>query len=463
MGKFKQFVEKPCFNSMMNEGGLGSHMAHPYDYLSPDDFLDFFEKLLTGKLDTTEKVDGVNLFVGFNKAGKVVFARNRTEAPSTDIEKKFPVTHPGGDAFRAGFAALKKGLEEFTAIQRNEFGLTNADGTPRAFINLEIIYGEIPNLIQYSETDNYIVFHSLHGTEEQGYPPLDFKPSTLSDMAKTINSVIVKSEVVDYVGPINDVKRTVRTADSKWIFKGQVEIPTARIKSDLESVANKFKRFPEVKQLQNKDKLSDDELHEVMKSLAAKVGSEILINLSSQLFSGQRKTPSNHPKIEGMVTKYGDSLIKITGDFAALNQKLWEPLKDGLDAILKELTGEIISTHLKIPNLTQIQSRSWMAAGIEGNPIAFLMAKNKKEYKDGMNINLKIDKQKIVKDIDNAFDKLQSEYDVLIKDVSNVKQKDIIRALRIGGFKLNELKKGLKNVNTRVELLQLIASTMFGL
>jgi len=466
MGKFRKFIESYFFNSAkinLLEGGLGGHMSHPYDVLTPDDFLDFFDKLLTGKLDATEKVDGVNLFVGFNKADKLVFARNRTEAPDTNIAKKFPITHPGGDAFRAGFAALKQGLESLSKAERVELGLINSDGTPRAFLNLEIIYGEIPNLIQYSDTDNFIIFHSMHGTDEQGYPPLEFSPKTLKDIANKIKQIKVKSEVVDYIGPVNNVKRNVRMADSNWIFRGQIEIPHSRIKSDLEAVASKFKRFPEVKQLRNKADMSDEELHDTMKTLAAKVGAEILINLSSQLFTGKRKTDTAHPKIEGLVTKYGDSLIKITGDFAALNQKLWGPLRGGLDNIIKEVMTEIFTNQLKIPKLTQIMKRSWMGQNVQGDPVKFLMFKNKKEYKNGQNVDVEVDKRKILKSIDTAFNKLQQEHDNILMDKSNVKQVDIIRALRIGGFKLLELKKGLKNVSTRTELLQLVATVMFGL
>jgi len=466
MGKFRKFFESHFSNSAkinLLEGGLGGHMNHPYDVLTPEDFIDFFDRLLTGKLDTTEKVDGVNLFVGFNKAGKLVFARNRTETPDTDISKKFPITHPGGDAFRAGFEALRKGLESLKPSERVEFGLIFPDGSPRAFINLEIIYGEIPNLIQYSNTDNFIVFHSLHGTEDQGYPPLDFKAKTLKDIANKIGKITVNSEVVSYIGPINNVKKNVQKANSNWIFYGQIDIPQSRIKSDLEAVALKFKHFPEFKRLKNRADMNDDELHNTMKSLAAKVGAEILINLSSQLFSGERKTGSSHPKIEGLVTKYKDSLIKITGDFAELNQRLWGPLRDGLDKIINDVMVEVFANQLKIPNITQIMKRTWISPDIDCDPVKFLMLKNKKEYKNGVNVNEKINKQKIIQSINTAFEKLQKEHDKILMDSSNVKQDDIIRALRIGGFKLLEFKKGVMNIDTRVELLQLVASTMFGL
>ena len=44
-------------------GGLAGHMHHPYEVLDPKDLLNFIEKLFTGDLVGTEKVDGVNIFL----------------------------------------------------------------------------------------------------------------------------------------------------------------------------------------------------------------------------------------------------------------------------------------------------------------------------------------------------------------------------------------------------------------
>ena len=104
--KFKKFY-------YLTEGGLGSHISHPYDILSPMDFLKFYEDFFSGKLNISEKLDGLNLFVGLNDEGKLTFARNENESPSTNIESKFSLSSPAGDAFRSGFQAIKQGIELF--------------------------------------------------------------------------------------------------------------------------------------------------------------------------------------------------------------------------------------------------------------------------------------------------------------------------------------------------------------
>ena len=147
-------MEFKNFHRLLNEGGLAGHMMHVIEALSTKDIFVFFDKLLKGELSLLEKVDGVNLFVGFNKAGKLTYARNFTDEPSTNIEAKFPLSHPGGDCFRAGFKALQQGFEKLSKQDRIKAGLIDINGNPKAFINLEIIYGEIPNLIQYSNINN---------------------------------------------------------------------------------------------------------------------------------------------------------------------------------------------------------------------------------------------------------------------------------------------------------------------
>ena len=43
---------------IIEEGGLGGHMSHVYEALSPEDVFEFFDELLNGKLELSEKVDG---------------------------------------------------------------------------------------------------------------------------------------------------------------------------------------------------------------------------------------------------------------------------------------------------------------------------------------------------------------------------------------------------------------------
>ncbi len=456
MMRFKRFY----MERLLSEGGLGGHMTHPYDVLSPEDFLNFYDNLLSGNLAATEKVDGVNLFVGFNNDGKLTFARNATEKPSTNIASKFPEAHPAGDTFRAGFAALQKALEGLSPADKVKFQLQNEDGTKKNFINLEIMYGEIPNIIQYSDTDNFIVFHGFVGNDDEGYAQKGNLPKVLTQLAKKIKSVKVKSKVVSYFGELGKVKKVVETKPSNWIFTGQIDVPTDRIRNDLRRVAKDFKKFPEVKKIKNWEKLSQEELFDTMKSLTAKIGAEILISLSSELFKGVRKGPANHPKIEGLVVRFKDNLIKVTGDFAQMNQDLWKPLKVGLDKPLKEMNQFFLGKGLMIPTIASIKKQSWEKAGKSSE--GFLKMRNPKFYADKKNLTGKIKVSIFKKEIDNTMKKLEKVYNRIAKG-NNIKKDDILKALRLAAFKLNELKEKLKLVRNRVDLLSAFANTMFGL
>jgi hypothetical protein len=503
---FKEFYQK----NILLENALGGHMSHAFEALSKDQLFSFFDKLFKGDLSATEKVDGVNLYIGFNKLGKLTFARNHTEEPSTDINKKFPISHPGRDVFVAGFKALTQGFEKLSKEDRIKAGLIDEQNKPLAFINLEIIYGEIPNLIQYSSINNYIVFHSMTSTFEHNYMLLNENEAKeiqkkihkltykgwgiyqdsqnnsyswdayhnkfikkeiakilptiaerLKFLADKIKEVSVTSEVVSYYGNIGEVKREVKKAQSKWIFKSQIDIPKEKIKADLDKVAQKWKQFPEYKDLQ-KSNLTPEEEFELKKKLTTKIGSEILVNLTSLLFTGERKTGETHPKIEGMVIPFEGQTVKITGSFASLNQDYWKPLKEGLNKTLTDFIEKTFSEELDINGIKTITKASWNAAAVQGKANLFLLAKNKKLYSDESNLYKKINKNRIIININDAV----SSIDSLFKkeeQSNNVKKEQILKAFRIGAFKLQQLKQSLININNRVELTANLVKIMFGL
>lgn len=187
---------------LLQEGGLGGHMKHPHDMNSKEDFIQFFDDFLAGKLSATEKVDGLNLFVGYNKQGKVVAARNQNEEPFENIEDRFRKSHGGRTSFLAGFKAIKSFLEKLSVEKRKEYELIDEQENPKNFINLEIIYGPQPNIIPYSKSDNFIVFHNLSGTKENGYTTnVDGNVTSIlkkmANKAKTTSSIQTEIEYVE--------------------------------------------------------------------------------------------------------------------------------------------------------------------------------------------------------------------------------------------------------------------------
>lgn len=455
--KFTNF--ETFYNENMNEGALGGHLSHPYEVLSVDDFLDFYKKLLSGKLEATEKVDGVNLFVGFNERGKLVFARNRSELPSENIEKKFSVDHPGGDAFRAGFAALKQAFEGLKPEERVKYDLINKDGSPKNYLNLEVVYGTIPNLIQYSDTNNYIVFHAYQGTPEEDYKNKPKNDKLLTDLANRLGKVEVKSDVVSYVGTVREVKKIVENKTSTWIFKGPLFIPTSKISIELETVAKEFENYSEVQDLKKWDSLTKEQQSSLMKSLTTKIGSKVLVNLASMLFSGKRVTDKDHPKTEGIVVNFKGNLVKLTGDFSELNRELWGPLKDGLDSSLKSLNKYVLNDLLSIPYVT-IKKSDWNDN--DANAKKYLLHKgNAKAYKNSDAVFEKVNTAELSTKIEQSFKTIEKLYG----DISekNIKKHDILKALRIAGYKLTVLQKKLPQIKTRHDLLEVWAEVMFGL
>lgn len=155
---------------VINEGGLGGHMNHPYDThgLTFNDMKEMISRALDGRLDieqaVTEKTDGQNIFVTY-KDGQVKFARNKGERvnPLTvaELQEKFGGRGAISDAFgEAGTdlnAALSKlGDERLTQIFKNG----------RVFANMEIIYPATRNIISYE--DAYLQFHNLTEFDEKG-------------------------------------------------------------------------------------------------------------------------------------------------------------------------------------------------------------------------------------------------------------------------------------------------------
>jgi hypothetical protein len=459
--KFKDFyiIEKVVNdNILLSEGGAGAHMAHPYDVLSPDDLLDFFDRLLNGDIETREKFDGQNIVVGYNEDGDVVFTRSPNEKMTTDIEAKFPLSHPAGDVFRAAFTALKKSLGRLSKTDRKKYKLIDEDGKPIRCLNLEIMMKKIPNIIEYSDVDNFLVFHNYLNTYINNYAPID-DPNTdqlLNSLSDKLKEETVNSEVVYYTGDIGGkITKTIKKENSDWKFVGPTKISKEKLSSELKKVASKWKKFPEVMKLKNWKTMPKDELNDVMKKATEKIGSEILINLTSTLFSGKRLTPHGHPRIEGLVAKLPSGNVKITGDFNIINQKLWGPLKMGLGKPIKDLNSFILNDVLEIPKISEIQKRMWIQA--RENSVNFLTDRSSNPKLDRkVNINT------ITVKIENSLKTIAKTFEEVVTS-NNLKKDDLLKTLRMTSMKLMEFKTKLTEVNNVVDLLDTYVEIMLGL
>ena len=88
-------------------GGAAGHMNHLYDNpeLSFDEMFSIMKSASRGKLQGTEKLDGVNVFLGFN-AGVAKAARNENDIAKggKDLEAILARDFKGGDKIKQVYA-----------------------------------------------------------------------------------------------------------------------------------------------------------------------------------------------------------------------------------------------------------------------------------------------------------------------------------------------------------------------
>ena len=424
------------------EGGLAGHMNHVYDYRTPSEFLQFWRDFFNGKFDNiTEKVDGNQIMWGFSTDGKeVVFARNASEAPFTDPAKKFPALHPAHESFVVGCNAIKKAVSKVSEDLLIKCHLKNEDGSGNGFVNTEVIYGEFPNLIQYSDAKHYIVFHNIHEGTKEKYTSMDLEDTKplLTELAKACGSInfTIPVNTFEIEGTdISSVKRTIKKIKSIWEFHGPIYIKKEQITSQLEKLKSEFEDLPEVKALKDSKDLSQDVQFNLMKDISAKVGKKILINLDSALFSAKaRKIEGDHPRIEGLVIPVGDSMVKITGSFREIKDVFWAPLEVDMPVIVDDFTNFL-------KNTLGIKSKN---KSITPKDVAMM----------DDSLELSKEEKKSIKDYVNShvLPALQKEVDKVASG-TNVKKDNILNTFKLFAFRLKSLVSNLSSINNKKELM----------
>ena len=158
-------LQKPgsLAEGLILEGGAYGHMSHPFDDrgLTFGDFRQIIDISLQGKLDlettATEKTDGQNLFITWNK--KLLAARNagdikRGGVDSSAIAKKFSGRGNIEKAFNYAMNDLTKAIKSLNDKQRKKIF---DDGNN--WINMEIMYPASSNVINYDAP--HLQFHNV--------------------------------------------------------------------------------------------------------------------------------------------------------------------------------------------------------------------------------------------------------------------------------------------------------------
>jgi hypothetical protein len=371
----------------LTEGGVAGHISHPSDDLSPQQFIEFYDSLLDGKLLATEKVDGLNLFVGFNRDKKVVAARNANEEPFDNPFEKFRKSHPALPAFRSGFNAIKSAMEKLSISERQTYQLMDISDEPKNFINLEIIYGEQPNLVKYSKEKNYIVFHDLRGTKDTGYERsrnLNEKDAKniLTRLANKFGTVATQQSHFDY----NVSGRFPVAEKTFWLFKGPIAVlPSTVAKNEkAKQVWEKYK--PQIINFGG----NQEELKIFMKEVSLEVGSEILGNMKSKLAD----LKSDDLGIEGLVVHFNGKAYKITGKFGSFYQVLDRP-PDPLSELKTLIGNKVLNVKLKELDKKKVAEY--------GSVSKLLLARNKK-----LDINAEVkERGEIQRAVERAREKLR--------------------------------------------------------
>jgi len=187
---------------LLLEGGAYGHMSHPFDDrdLTFGDFKNIIRQSLQGKLDlesvATEKTDGQNLFITWNK--KLLAARNtgdlkRGGMDSKAVAKKFQNRGNIEKAFNYAMNDLSKSISKLTDKQ-----LKKIFNDGNNWVNMEIMYPASANVISYDAP--YLQFHNvLMYKNGKAVGSVSDGARMLAGMIKQVNANIQKSFSI--IGP----------------------------------------------------------------------------------------------------------------------------------------------------------------------------------------------------------------------------------------------------------------------
>ena len=184
------------------EGGAYGHMAHPFDdkNLTFGDFKNMIKQSLQGRLDletaATEKTDGQNLFITWNK--KLLAARNngdlkRGGMDTKAVAKKFLNRGNIEKAFNYAMNDLSKAIGKLSDKQHKK--IFN-DGNN--WVNMEIMYPASANVISYDAP--FLQFHNvLMYKDGKAIGSVSDGARMLAGMIKQVNSNMQKNFSI--IGP----------------------------------------------------------------------------------------------------------------------------------------------------------------------------------------------------------------------------------------------------------------------
>ena len=176
MKNFKEYI----IEHLINEGGMGGHMSHPFDYddLTFGDLEDMIRKLFNGDvIEMKEKLDGTNIQATVNLKGDVVFIRNKGDLNSEnggmsieDMANKWKDKPSVAKNYIKAGEIIKK---IFSKVPGSYF---HPDDTTRVIVNCECISAGQTNVMLY-ERDR-VAFHGIAIYKKQDNGKWELKSET---------------------------------------------------------------------------------------------------------------------------------------------------------------------------------------------------------------------------------------------------------------------------------------------
>ena len=260
MLKFKQLYQ------ILNEGGAGAHMSHPFDVPtvnSGKDLVELFNKTVT-YLETSPailKVDGSNISVKLVTDGVPQFGVDRGSSMQLDkdgvtinkLQDRFPNNPNLAEKSKIVLEIFNRSLPKI----QNEIkllGLTN----PERFINIEYIEGK-SNVIEYE--GNFLVLHNIgefytatspiRGTKSRKSKPASYNETALFSLVEKLQPAAIEvSEEYNITPPFTTyhkiLGKLVRKPDFSSVLNSSLTLniggidgkQTKNLKTWLDEVTN---------------------------------------------------------------------------------------------------------------------------------------------------------------------------------------------------------------------------------
>lgn len=378
MLKFKQLYQ------ILNEGGAGGHMSHPFDVPtvnSGKDLVELFNKTVT-YLETSPailKVDGSNISVKLVTGGVPQFGVDRGSSMQLDkdgvtinkLQDRFPNNPNLAEKSKIVLEIFNRSLPKI----QNEIkllGLTN----PERFINIEYIEGK-SNVIEYE--GNFLVLHNIgeyytatspiRGTKSRKSKPASYNETALFSLVEKLQPAAIEvSEEYNITPPFTTyhkiLGKLVRKPDFSSVLNSSLTLniggvdgkQTKNLKTWLDEVTNN----PVGQSIEFLDDTKKDALNKQSLYIPAING----VKLTSFIVSTE---PNLKKAIDGIVLYHATRLL---GNEILRNIDFPEGFGPGekqegivissssVSPVTFKITGEFIVTGLQSPFKKQDQQKT---------------------------------------------------------------------------------------------------------